>query len=128
VSRGYLVDSDVFIDFLRGRQEALEFIAEHFPKIHLSTVTVCELYAGVREGRERERLEETLSGCCLIEVSPEVAKIGGLFRRDYLKSHAVTFSDALIAATAKEYGLPLATLNRKHFPMLTDLVVPYRKA
>lgn len=29
------------------------------------------------------------------------------------------------AATAEDYGLQLVTLNSKHFPMLTDVEVPY---
>ena len=33
--------------------------------------------------------------------------------------------DALIAATAKAHGLPLATLNIKHFPMFDGLTRPY---
>jgi predicted nucleic acid-binding protein len=34
----------------------------------------------------------------------------------------------LLAATALVRSLELMTLNRKHFPMLPDLAVPYRKA
>lgn len=33
--------------------------------------------------------------------------------------------DALIAASALSVQAPLATLNRKHFPMLMQLIVPY---
>jgi predicted nucleic acid-binding protein len=33
-----------------------------------------------------------------------------------------------MAACAAAAGATLATLNRRHFPMLTDLLVPYEKA
>ncbi len=33
----------------------------------------------------------------------------------------------LIAATVTQQQVPLVTLNRKHFPMLQDVIVPYQK-
>jgi predicted nucleic acid-binding protein len=33
--------------------------------------------------------------------------------------------DGLIAATARLHDLRVATHNRKHFPMLDDVIVPY---
>jgi predicted nucleic acid-binding protein len=50
-----------------------------------------------------------------------------LFRRDYGKSHGVGLADALIAASAEMRGAVLVTLNRKHFPMLPTVIVPYQK-
>jgi predicted nucleic acid-binding protein len=60
-------------------------------------------------------------------VDAAIAVRGGLFRRDYAKSHGVGIADALIAATAEVAGATLVTLNRKHFPMLASVVVPYQK-
>jgi predicted nucleic acid-binding protein len=51
----------------------------------------------------------------------------GLWRRDFGPSHGVGLADAVIAATAAEKGATLVTTNRKHFPMLTSVLVPYRK-
>lgn len=123
----YLIDSDVFIDFLRGRSESVEFLKSHFPNIHLSVISVAELYSGVREGDERRILESALDSCHIMEVSNAIAKAAGLFRKTFGKSHGVSLPDALIAATAKEYGLSLATLNVKHFPMFKDACAPYKK-
>lgn len=39
----------------------------------------------------------------------------------------MSLSDALIAATAEVWQASLVTLNHKHFPMLTALVLPYVK-
>jgi predicted nucleic acid-binding protein len=33
--------------------------------------------------------------------------------------------DAMLAATAQRERACLATINRRHFPMLEDLLVPY---
>ena len=64
----------------------------------------------------------------IVPVDREIAIKGGTYRRDYFKSHNTGLADALIAATADIRQARLVTLNRKHFPMLTDIITPYRKA
>jgi predicted nucleic acid-binding protein len=41
--------------------------------------------------------------------------------KTYARSHGLHTLDALIAATALEDGLALATKNRKHFQMMSEL-------
>jgi predicted nucleic acid-binding protein len=57
----------------------------------------------------------------------EVARVGGLYRRDYGKSHGVGLADAIIAATARSEGAELSTLNVKLYPMLKGLKRAYSK-
>lgn len=120
-----LIDTDILADCLRGRGAALSFVEGLDDAPALSVLTVAELFAGIREGAERGALETMLASCELIEVDEAIAREGGLLRRRYRPSHGVGIVDAMIAATALTHGLRLATLNRKHFPMLPDLVVPY---
>lgn len=47
--------------------------------------------------------------------------------RQYGPSHGTGLADALIASTVAAVGATLATLNRRHFPMLNDVLVPYVK-
>ena len=64
------------------------------------------------------------------EIKPIDAKLaerGGLLRRDYAPKHETGLADALIAATVQQCGADLVTLNAKHFPMLHNVVVPYRR-
>jgi predicted nucleic acid-binding protein len=93
----------------------------------VSALTMAELHAGVRDGEERDQLAELLSIFNQIPVDPETAAEGGLLRRDFGRSHGTGLIDAILAATALKYGLRLVTLNDKHYPMLPDVVVPYRK-
>lgn len=51
-----LIDTDVIIDYLRGRAEAVAYIEGLTNPFLLSAVTVAELYSGVREGDERKVL------------------------------------------------------------------------
>jgi len=96
----------------------------------LSTVTVAELHAVVREGAERQALVTLLDTFELIDLSAAIATQGGILRHDWGKSHGSGLNDALIAATALATGRVLLTLNAKHFPMLglDQLVVPYLKS
>jgi predicted nucleic acid-binding protein len=60
-----------------------------------------------------------------VALTREMGVTGGLFMRQYAKSHSIGLADALIAATGKHLGARLVTLNDKNFPMLTDVLVPY---
>lgn len=123
----YLVDTDVCIDYLRGRPEAAEWLEAVSGPALLSAVTVAELFAGVREGPERSRLGDFLGAFSIVPADEHIAERGGLYRRDDRKSHATGLADALIAATAEVSQATLATLNETHFPMLARVLVPYRK-
>jgi hypothetical protein len=123
----YLVDTDVLIDYLRGVPQAVDFLEEAPEALLISAVSVGELFAGVREGAERSALDAFLGAFEVVPLDRESAEKGGLFRRDFGRSHNVGLPDALIAASAELRGARLVTLNRKHFPMLPDVLVPYSK-
>jgi predicted nucleic acid-binding protein len=120
-----LVDTDVLIDYLRGRTEAEDYVDNLSAPLFLSVITVAELYTGVRDGAERTKLDTFVGAFGIIAVDRDIAIMGGLYRRDYGKSHGTGLADALIAATVTVHSLTLVTLNKKHFPMLTALIAPY---
>lgn len=123
-----LLDTDVLIDYLRGQADAVLYLEAISDPLFISSITVAELYVGVRDGSDRMRLELFLQAMRTLPLDSDIAIAGGLYRRNYGKSHGVGLADALIAATAAHYNLPLVTLNQKHFPMVQNLIVPYRKA
>ncbi len=114
-----LIDTDVLIDYPRDRSEAVSYLEGLTEPFLISVITVAELYAGVREGMERARLDEFIRAFEVVPVDREISTKGGLYRRDYRKSHNIGLGDALIAATAEIRHAGLVTLNAKHFPMLT---------
>jgi predicted nucleic acid-binding protein len=122
-----LIDTDVLIDYLRGQADAVAYLESLTEPLLMSVVTVAELYSGVREGDERKALDIFITVFELVPIDEEIAVRGGLFRRDYRKSHNVGLADALIAATAEVRKATLVTLDRKHFPMLSRVTVPYQK-
>ena len=119
-----LFDSDVLIEYLRGETGAVAFVEARIEDACISAVTVGEIYQGVR-AHEEEQVALTLSAFRVLPVTMEIARIGGLFSRDHRRSHGCGLADCLIAATAKAHGLTLQTFNRKHFPMIEDVNVPY---
>jgi predicted nucleic acid-binding protein len=122
-----LLDTDVLVDFFRGHSKAVAFINAHSDSIILSSIVVAELYAGVKGDAEQTVLEHFISLFRVVPVSAEIAKAGGLYKRDYGKSHGVGLADAILAATAEAENAELKTLNVKHYPMLKDLRPAYNK-
>ncbi len=122
-----LLDTDILVDYLRDYIKATKYLEGIKSPMCISAVTVAELYAGIRDKKEKNILEHFLEAFQIIEVDKQVAVKGGLFRRNYFKSHGVGLADALIAATAEVADSALVTLNKKHYPMLKNIITPYRK-
>jgi len=125
---GILLDTDIWVDYLRGLPRAVDFVKAHAHKIVLSVITIAELYAGVKGTDERDHLDELTSVFPVVPVTAEIARMGGLYKRDYFRSHGVGLADGLLAATAQLHLLELKTLNTRHYPMFSGLKPPYRKA
>ena len=126
MSEKFLVDTDVLIDYLRGNDKAVNYIKTYSKNILVSSISVAELYAGVKDN-ERTVLAEFIGLFPVLPVTMIIAKIGGDYKREFFKTHNPGLADALIAATAKTHNAALKTLNTKHFPMLNDLKPPYKK-
>ena len=127
MAQPFLPDTDVLIDFLRGYQQAIDFINTNASQIILSTIVIAELYAGVRGKQEIIILNDFVSLFDVISMNSEIAKIGGLYKRDFGKSHGVGLADAIIAATCHSKNAQLKTLNIKHYPMIKNLEPAYIK-
>jgi len=127
VQRSILVDTDVLVDFLRGHSKAVAFVNANSARIILSSIVVAELYAGVKGDAEQAALENFISLFRVVPVSTEIAKVGGLYKHNYGKSHGVGLADAILAATAEAENAELKTLNTKHYPMLKGLSPAYKK-
>lgn len=72
-------------------------------------------------------LERLLGLFRVVPVTSGIARLGGLYKRDYGKSHGVGLADAIVAATATMEDAELKTLNVKHYPMFSGIQPAYRK-
>ncbi len=112
-----IVDTDILIDFLRGRIKARKFLSSIVEEsvIYCSSITVAEIHAGMRES-EREKTTDLIDSLNVVNVTREIAEKAGAYKRDE-KRQSIELDDCLIAATAFIKGAFLATGNSKHYPM-----------
>jgi predicted nucleic acid-binding protein len=106
-----LVDTDVFVDHLRGAHR----LRPGTDSVNYSAVTRCELFAGSAEQEGAVGL--MLSPFTELSVNREVAEVAGRIRR----GSGVRTPDALIAGTALAHGLTLVTRNRRDFERVPRL-------
>ncbi len=120
----YLPDTNVLIDALNDKQrrrEALRDLVLAGHRLACCTVTVAEVYSGMR-AKEAVRTDEFISAFVWYSTSRAIARRAGRLRFEWARNGiSLSLADTLIAATAIEHGLTLITSNRKHFPM-PDLV------
>ena len=117
-----LVDTDVFIWYLRGNEEAYKLI-HSLPHICISSVTYMELVQGMRNKEELRTLQKTLMQWKVktIYVNEEISAKALFFLEEYFLSHSMQLADALIGATATMYGMTLITANDKHYKIIKEL-------
>lgn len=109
----FLVDTDVFVDHLRGFRE----LKSGRRRISYSVVTRCELFSGLESDEEAVGL--LLAAFREVPVDRAIAERAGRLRRET----RVRVPDALIAATAIEHRLTLVTRNLRDFESLPRLKV-----
>ena len=122
-----VLDTDVLIDLLRGREAARSFlqdVADRFVPC-CSVISVAELYAGMRS-EEEVGTRTLLDGLVIIPVTHEIAEVAGRFKKS-TTSCRLELADCLIAATACIEGATLATGNVKDYPMQEITVLNARK-
>ncbi len=108
-----LVDTDVFLDHLRGSRA----LRPGAGTISYSVVTRCELFAG--RSADEDVVGLLLGAFREIPVGRSIAERAGRIRGEL----EVRTPDALIAASALEHGLRLMTRNRRDFAGIRGLKI-----
>ena len=118
-----LVDSSVWIPFLRGHSELPKEVSVAMSEgsAQLCTVVCGEIFRGVRGTRE-ERIAKELSALCTSlpmddKAWEEAARLGQVATQSGLNC---PLADVLIVACAKRHGAALVH-NDKHFEALEKL-------
>ena len=108
-----LVDTDIIINFLRGREKAKDFLLSLLDEstLYCSAITVAEIYAGMKK-HEKQKTDGLVDSLHIIDVNREIAEKAGEYKRQSLE-----LDDCLIAGSAFVKGAVLATGNGKHYPM-----------
>ena len=123
----YLLDTSVLIDVLRNRKKRPEFLERLLLDGHtlsISTVSVAEIYAGIRTGEEFAT-RDLLQRLPCWPLTADIARQAGTMKSKQAKQgRTLALTDMMIAATALEHGLGLITDNVKDFVSLDLAVLP----
>jgi len=120
-----LLDTDIFIDFLRNNKNAIDFMGKHLNEIIFCAITEAELLSGTECNNKdvREKLLHFLSQFEKVPVDNPLVQVAGDFRRRY----GIEMPDAIIAASAFMTDSIICTRNSKHFEKVKEIIVkkPY---
>jgi len=120
-----IVDTDIFIDFFRGQQKAIDYFKENQDTVIFSAITEAELLSGKEcdNTADREKILHFLSQFEKIPVDNPLVQIAADFRRKY----AISLPDSIIAASAHVKHIQLITRNSKDFGKIHEITVkkPY---
>jgi len=115
-----LLDTDILIDWLRGRKSVSKFFGEKKAILYYSSITRKELLAGCRNASEREQVHNLLRTMRIVRIDPIIALKASELIGKYA-NYPLYKSDSLIAATAWVKKLILVTRNRKHFEFVNEI-------
>ena len=110
----FLVDSDIIIWYLKGRDKEVQLLEELSEKGELftSVVTIAEIRAGLTKDAKKI-IRELKNIFKPLDITEEIAELTGEFKQKY----KLDIADMFIAATAVVNKLTLVTYNKKHFSM-----------
>ncbi len=115
----FLVDTDVLIWALRGREPVIQLLAtlreEAGGPLAASVISVFEVWAGRHESEEQVTAE-FLAEFTHLAIDDEVAlRAAELARFDRARGDSPSVPDLFIGATALANDLALVTYNARHF-------------
>lgn len=118
------VDSSFLVDYARGNDAAIAYLAAHDEEvIGASTVVLSELYRGLMITRNMTR-EEAISKYEWVEPVPFTNETAAEAAEIYVELRAsgemINRSDIYIAGTARSLGVPLVT-GDDHFGAIDGL-------
>jgi predicted nucleic acid-binding protein len=120
---GLLIDGDVLAAYLEGAEQAGEFLEFASEDLAVAASTAADLHARARNDAEHEAIDYCLAAFRVIAIDGPVARRAGEYRR---ARPDLAAADALVAACAGLNQLRLVTLRRRAFPMLDNVLVPWR--
>lgn len=117
-----LIDSDVVIWVLRRQLRAVAAV-EALEDRRISVITYMEVVRGARDKREVCEFRDLLGdhGFHVLPLTENIGHRASIYVEEHALSVAMGIPDALIAATAVEYALPLFTGNTKHYRVIPGL-------
>jgi len=117
-----VVDTSIFVDYLRGFERArtvIEKIRTGEIECYISALTEAELLSGqsCEDPKAREGVHALIALCRKENVHNQIAQKAGEFRRKY----RVSLADCVIAATAHLLRSEVWTKNTEEFKRIKEI-------
>ncbi len=125
IKDGVIVDTSVFINFLKGKEKyAMEVTALlEMNRVVTTGIIIAELMQGIRKQEEEEHIADIMTSINILEIPTELwIKAGKLSSSLRRKGITLPLTDIAIAAIAIDYNLSLFTLD-KHFEKIPGVKV-----
>ena len=120
----YLIDSDVLINFLKGKEESIEILKKL--KSHergTSVVCIGEIFEGLNE-KQKNEFSKIIDLIEVYNIDLRIVVKFAEIRKELRKSdNLIDNFDLLIAATCLTNDLTLITNNLKHFERIKGLKI-----
>jgi tRNA(fMet)-specific endonuclease VapC len=121
-----VADSDVLIDFLRGREPMSGRIESELRRgIATTAISAFELWAGSSGSTRKARaIEDLLDSLHILPLDAEDAHEAAEIKRDLeRKGKPIGMADCLIAGVCIRHKATLLTRNREHFSRVGRLML-----
>ena len=125
-NRKVVVDTSVFIEFLRAKDKTQTTLYQipDSTNICISSVTLYELLMGATDESKAKDVSALTNDLIILSFSESIAKEASLIYHKLRKQNKmIEFRDIFIAATCIINGMPIVTLNKKHFERIKDLKI-----
>ena len=124
--KSVIIDTNAYAEFKKGNPDAIEIIRKS-GNIIFSPVVIGELIAGfkigTRENKNKKELNQFIDSkrviCIYIDNSTS-EEYGNILKELRLKGKPIPTNDIWIAATAKQYDLPIFSYD-KHFKLIDGI-------
>ena len=119
-----IADTDVLIDFLRGRGGAAMRVALELESRSFGTtaITAFELRSGARTTKQRKAIDTLLDAMTIFTFGPEEARVAADLRQQLKRQgQAIGMADYMIAAVCIASDGVLLTRTRRHFVRVEGL-------
>ncbi len=119
-----IFDTDILIWAQRNVGNAVDLL-ESADSRKFSIVSYMEFIQSSKDKKMLAKCKNFLNTFSfeILPITPDISHRAAVFIEQFSLSHNLDITDSLIAATAFEYGLPLATSNYKDYKMIEGLEI-----
>ena len=117
-----IFDTDIFIWAQRGNEKAAKLFEKEEEK-YLSVQTYMELLQNAKNKTQHKFTKDflTIFGFIVLPLTENIGHRASIYVEEYTLSSSLGSGDAIIAATAVENNMILASSNVKHFKVIKEL-------